>query len=214
MSIVRQVVTARGWNTRTVASLVAAAAAYWVVAHVGIRLRSPADLLTAGPVLDKMILVGLAMPVAVIVRSLEDRCAWLLATGARRRWRVRAAYLAGVYLASLTLGVALAWATPGQQSRLLVVSDFALLLGLGCLAAVLFGAQLAWTVPVGVALACSTPGLIPLDVNAPSRADHAWVVLWTALAVLVIAFLLFTRFDDQGFGGRRLRTRLSGITDE
>ncbi|CUR54576.1 membrane hypothetical protein [metagenome] len=214
MTEVRLVAAARGWEMRTWASLLAAATAYWLLAHVGIRLRSHADMMVDSPVLDKMILLGLALPVAVIVRSLEDRCAWLLATGARQRWRVRAVYLGGVYLIALTLGAFLALATPRLQSRLLVFSDFALLLGLGGLAAVMWGAQLAWTVPAALALACSTPGLIPLDVNAPSRADQAWNMLWLALLLLGTAFLLFVRFDDYGFRGHRLLSRQSGITDE
>ncbi len=211
---IRIVAAARGWDQRHVTILAAAVAAAWALGHVGIRLRTAADMTLTSPVLDKMTLVALALPVAVIVRALEDRGAWLVATGARRQWAIRAAYLAGLYLSSLTLGAGLALATPGQQSRLLVFSDFALMLGLGCLAAVLFGAQLAWTVPAGLALVCSTPGLIPLSVNAPSRADQAGNILLAALAVLFLAFLLFARYDDYGFGGNRLLTRQSGVTDE
>jgi hypothetical protein len=168
----------------------------------------------ATPVLDRLILVGLALPVAVIVRSLEDRCAWLLATCARRAWLVRAGYLGSVYLGSLALAGGLAWTTTGEQSHLLVFSDFSLLLGLGSLTAVFFGAQLAWTVPAAVALLCSTPGLIPLAINAPARPDQAWNILGVALVILALTLVLFARFDDYGVDRKRLLTRLSGVTDE
>lgn len=205
---------ARGWDLRTVAILLGTSATSWLLGKLTLQLRTAADVMVESPVLDRMILVGLVLPVAVIVRCQEDRCAWLLATCARPAWVIRAAYLASVYAISLGLAAALAWTTSGQQSHLLVFSDFALLLGLGSAAAVIFGAQLAWTVPAAVALACSTPGLIPLAVNAPARADQAWNILCAGGFLLTLAFALFLRFDDYGLDRNRILARTSGITDE
>lgn len=94
----RLMFAARGWNAPTLAMLVGASCGAVALGQVSVELRSGTDFISAVQVLDRMVLVGLALPIAVIVRQLEDRAAWAFATSARDRFRDRAVYLATVRL--------------------------------------------------------------------------------------------------------------------
>jgi hypothetical protein len=102
----------------------------------------------------------------------------------------------------------------GQQSRLLLLADFLFLAAVGTLSAVVVGAQVGWILPAGIALVFSTPGLVSLKFNILSRADCADIVMYSSIVMWLLAGILFVIYDDYGLVGARLRTRISGVTDE
>lgn len=210
----RFMLAARGWNRQSAAILLAATLGAYLLGHVSIELRSGTEYSLSVEVLDRLVLLGLAIPVAVLVRQLEDRAAWMFETGARRKYQDRAAYLALVIGCSLAGGACMAWAYSGSGFASLVFADAVLLLGLGIVGAVLMGAQLAWIAPVAVALVCSTPGFIPIEANMLMRIDRSGTVMLAAWALLVVAGCLFIAFDDYELSKDRLLSRQPGVTDE
>lgn len=207
-------ITARGWDRQSAAVLFVAVLAAYALGQVSVELRTGTDYLVSVDVIDRLVLLGLAVPIAVIVRQLEDRAAWLFATGSRNRHQDRACYLAVLVIGTLLVGAGLAYAysTPGYAP--LVFADIVLLLGLGIASAVLLGAQLAWIAPMAVALVCSTPGLVPIEANLLVRLDRASGVLAAGSVLLGVSMSLFVLFDDYGLSRGRLLSRQSGVTDD
>lgn len=205
---------ARGWNLASAAGLVATVIGAWILAGISVELRSFEDGAAAVEVLDRLVLVGIVLPVAVVVRQLEDRAAWLFATGARGRIVERGRYFGALVLAAVALGCVLAQVTAAPGFWVLVLADYVLLLALGSLGAVVLGAGLSWLPPVAVAVAFSTPGLIPIDANLLVRPAAAGQVALGAGMLLVVAAVAFCGFDDYGLSRARLRDRKAGVTEE
>ncbi|MFL6107936.1 MAG: hypothetical protein ACJ72L_13320 [Marmoricola sp.] len=184
-------------------------------ALISIQLRTPADQLIDSPVLDTAVIVGLALPVAVLGRTAEDRMAWLLATSSRQLYLIRTAWVLVLYSAGGLVAAVLAFTAPGQQPAQLIFADEMLLLSLAVISAVLFSAQLCWLLPVAAALAISSPGLIPLRVNWPVLADHARAVSAIDIFMLALGGTAYIIWDDYGLSPlRRLVARTPGVTDE
>lgn len=206
---------ARGWNVRVSLLLVVSLMVAVAAARVSINLRTPADRLIKSDILDSGILLGMCVPVAIIVRMTQDRAAWLSVTGCRSVARVRSVW--ALFLLCLGVGMSclLAALVPGQQSRVLIAVDFQALLATGLLGAVVLGAELGWLLPTLVAMAASTPGLLPISTNILVRADRVRYVEVAAGGLGILAIALFIAFDDYGIApSRRLVRRLPGVLDD
>lgn len=210
----RLMFAARGWNAPTLAMLVGASCGAVALGQVSVELRSGTDFISAVQVLDRMVLVGLALPIAVIVRQLEDRAAWAFATSARDRFRDRAVYLATVIGSALACGACIALTYAQDGFALLVFADVIFLLSLGIAGAVVTGAQLAWVPPVVAALVCSTPGLVPITANLLVLPERWLSLMIIATGMLLTAACMFVALDDYGLSRTRLLSRGPGITDE
>lgn len=205
----------RGLTWKTAVALGVSCAAALVAATVSVQLRTPADQLYVGPVLDTAILVGLMLPVAVLASLLEDKSPWLAITSPRAQPLLRAAWLGVLVAVTLCVGGLLAAAVPAQIPGSLIFADFLALFALALGSAVVLGRPLAWLPPAALALACSTPGLVPLASNWLVLADHAARVTWLGLAALVVFGLMFVLLDEYGIARyRRVFERVPGVLDD
>lgn len=206
---------ARGLAAKVVLAFAVAILVALASAEVAVSLRSPSDRAVTSPVLDSGILIGLCAPVAVLTWLIEDRLAWMSVTGCRDLRLIRLRWFLALLVCAVASAALLAEVIPHQQSRVLIVADFSLLFGLGLLCAVTCGARLGWLAPAGTALGCSTPGLLPLAVNWPVRADHTGAVVAVATICTLAGGVLYVLLDDYGFArSHRLLGRMPGVTDE
>ncbi|MCX6400627.1 MAG: hypothetical protein NTX33_11955 [Propionibacteriales bacterium] len=204
----------RGWNTASGAALAVALVGACILANISVQLRTTADYQLSLDILDRLVLVGIALPVAVMARQFEDRAAWMFVTGARNRVLVRARYFAMAMAPMLLSAVVLGWIAAQPGFARLVLADFVLLLGAAVVSAVVLGAQLSWTLPVAITLGCSTPGLVPLSANLLVRQDASGHLMVAGFLLLALSAASFCLFDDYGLSRRRLLVRQSGVTDE
>lgn len=207
-------VLARGWNWTSVLALGAAVLGAWLLANISVQLRSAGDYSQSGLILDRLILVGLALPVVVMARQLENRAAWMFASGARSRVWESTRYIVVLTSAALGVGAGLALLSAQPGFVTLVFADFVFLLALAVISTVLFGAEMSWVAPVVAAVASSTPGLMPIAVNILVQQESAGRMMALACSLLAAGAVAFCAFDDYGLVPRRLLSRQPGVTDD
>jgi hypothetical protein len=79
------------------------------------------------------------------------------------------------------------------------------LFDLAIVSVVLFGSNLGWLIPGVVALACSTPGLVPLRYNWLVSASNAHQLTAVGVLLGVVAAASYVTLDEYGL---RRQTRL------
>lgn len=185
------------------------------MSHVAVDLRRPEDQNFAGETLNSAVLAGLILPVAVLTRLLQDRMAWAVVTSPRNVTRQRAGWFICWECTAFVCAVAVGTFAPASQHPILVSADLAFLAQLGMIGAVALGAPLGWLIPTIVALAFSTPGIVPIRYNYLALASRAHVVAMDAALLALLAGLLFVLLDDYGVARRRrLIERTPGVTEE
>ena len=206
---------ARGLGVKSIGFLVASVVVAILAATVTVQLRTPADRLYTGPVLDSGVLVGLALPVSVLASLLQDRSAWLSVTSPRRLSWLRVAWLGTLLTVTLAVDLTIVAALPAQVPARLVAADFLALFALALGGGVILGRPLAWIPPALFALVCSVPGLVPIRANWLALADRAGEVGVLAVAGITVFGGLFVLVDEYGASRyRRVFERTPGVVDD
>lgn len=215
MIAMRLAAISRGVDARLVATLILTVVAAIGAASVAFQMRSPADQQVPGVTLDSTVLLGVVLPVAVLAQTVRDPSAWLAATSPRSLFAQRAAWIAALYVAAIGVAAGIAWPLAQAQLPSVVFWATLVLFDTAVISAILLGANLAWLLPGATALACSTPGLIPLKYNWLVSASKIAELAGTAIVLGLIAATAYVVLDEYGVRRRtRLVERQSGVLSD
>lgn len=212
MSSAKLIAASRGVDARFLGVLLVSLMVAVAANRFTVYLRGD-DVSISGEVLDSAFLVGLAVPIGVLARTLQDRVALIAETASRHLVWTRLWWVSCVLVLSALTGLLIGLTAPPDQRHLdLLVADALLLGALATLSAVALGAALAWLAPFALAVCASTPHLIPISANVLVLADRSPQVAGAALVLAVLAVGAYAAFDDYGLARRRrLVDRIPGV---
>lgn len=206
---------ARGLSGRTLLSLAASVSIVTLTAMVAVGIRTSAGAVAAGATIDSAVLVGLIAPAAVLSQLLQDRAAWLLETATRKARRVRLLWFVSLCTLAALSCLACVLLTAANVDTFLLAADFTLFFAISCAGALVLGGPLGWTPAAALALAASTPGLIPFEWNYVAQASYAIHIWCVSGALLVVTGAAFVALDEHGIDRqRRMLERQPGVTDD
>lgn len=215
MRALRLAAISRGIDLRWIAILLISMGAAIAAASLAFQMKTAADQNVPGRTLDSTVLIGAVLPATVLGRTLRNASAWLVVTSSRNRAAQRATWICVLYALAILTAWGIAYPLTESQSPDVVAWSTLILIETALVSTILLSAELAWVLPGLLALACSTPGLIPLNYNWLVTVDRASELHVVAVVLGLVTAAAYIWLDEHGIRrSARLVERQPGVLSD